>query len=117
VEERGSVLRSVDELSNGRGAMETYLILRRAAWQDANEADEARVRAAAQAERLSEFVGWLRTYTFAERDGTIGSVCVYEAAGPEAIRRHSAAALLPVDEIVQVDDVIVARPEYGPAWT
>ena len=91
--------------------METYLVLRRGAWRDGDEAQEARVRAAVETERLSEFLGWLRSYTFAECDGTIGSVCVYEAGGPEAIRRHSSAAFLPVDQIVQVVGTVVVRPD------
>jgi uncharacterized protein DUF4242 len=91
--------------------METYLILRRGAWHDVDEAEEARLRAAAETARLSEFVGWLRSYTFSECDGTIGSVCIYEADGPEAIRRHSSAASLPVDEILQVVDTVVVRPD------
>ena len=91
--------------------METYLILRRAAWSDADEAEDARTRAAAESERLSELVEWRRTYTFAECDGTIGSVCVYEAVSPEACRHHAATAVLPVDEIVRVVDTVVVRPD------
>ena len=91
--------------------METYLVLRRGAWRDRDEAEGARARAAAEAERLAEFMGWLRSYTFSECDGTIGSICIYEAGGPEAIRRHSSAASLPVDEIVQVVDTVVVRPD------
>jgi hypothetical protein len=97
--------------------METYLVLRRNAWQDAHEAEKARARAAVEAERRSELVDWIRSYTFTECDATIGSVCVYEAGGPEAIRRHSSAAALPIDQIVRVEEVIVLRPEYGSAWT
>jgi len=95
--------------------METYLILRRAAWQDVREAEEARARAAAEAERLSELVEWLRTYTFTECDGTIGSVCVYGAVSPEAVRHHAATAALPVDEIVKVVDTLVVRPDPAAA--
>ena len=91
--------------------METYLILRRGAWSDADEAEDARTRAAAESERLSELVEWRRTYTFAECDGTIGSVCVYEAVSPEALRHHAATAVLPVDEIVKVGDTVIVRPD------
>ena len=90
--------------------METYLILRRGAWSDADEAEDARTRAAAESERLSELVEWRRTYTFAECDGTLGSVCVYESVSPEALRHHAATAVLPVDEIMKVVDTVVVRP-------
>ena len=95
--------------------METYLILRRSAWRNLDEAEEAHARAAAESERLSELVEWRRTYTFAECDGTIGSVCVYEAVSPEALRHHAATAVLPVDEIVKVVDTVVVRPDPAAA--
>jgi hypothetical protein len=34
---------------------------------------------------------------------------------PEAIRHHSAAAVLPVDEILKVADVTVVRPDPAAA--
>ena len=95
--------------------METYLILRRSAWRDLDEAEEARARAAAESERLSELVEWRWTCTFAECDGTFGSVCVYEAVSPEALRHHAATAVLPVDEIVKVVDNVVVRPDPAAA--
>ena len=91
--------------------MEMYVILRRGAWHDEAEAEQACARAAAETARRSEFVGWLRSYMFSECDGTIGSICIYEAGGPEAIRRHSSGASLPVDEIVLVVDTVVVRPD------
>src|SRR5262245_36944346 len=66
VEEGGPLLRSIHELSTGEGCMETYLILRRAAWHDVREAEEARARAAVEDERFSEVVEWKRSYTIAE---------------------------------------------------
>jgi sporulation protein YlmC with PRC-barrel domain len=56
-------------------------------------------------------VRWIRSYVLAEPDGTVGTVCVYEASSPEAIRRHAAAADLPVDEIVAVADTVIVRPD------
>ncbi|MGH3348077.1 MAG: nickel-binding protein, partial [Nocardioides sp.] len=41
-------------------------------------------------------------------------VCVYEASGPEAIRRHADLAELPVDEIIAVADTVVVRPDPAP---
>ena len=51
----------------------------------------------------------------AESDGAVGTVCVYEASSPEAIRRHAAAAELPLDEIVRVPDTVLVRPGPVPA--
>lgn len=82
--------------------MQTYLVIRRAAWSSAHEQQEANVRSATEAVRMTEEIASIRSYVLEERDRTIGSVCVYEASTPEAIRRHAAAAGLPVDEIVRV---------------
>ena len=43
--------------------------------------------------------------------GEVGTVCIYEASSPEAIRRHAATAGLPVDEIVQIADTVIVRPD------
>ena len=50
-----------------------------------------------------------------ECDGTVGTVCVYQASSPEAIRTHAAAAELPVDEIVRVAGTEVERLDPIPA--
>jgi hypothetical protein len=41
----------------------------------------------------------------------VGTVCVYQASRPEAIRRHAGAADLPVDEIIEVVDTVVLQPD------
>jgi hypothetical protein len=89
--------------------METYMIVRRRAWRTRAAATAATRRADTEAERLSEVVAHVRSYVLDETDGTMGSICVYEAVGPEAIRRHSTAARLPIDEILKV-----AAPAVGP---
>jgi sporulation protein YlmC with PRC-barrel domain len=94
--------------------METYVILRRGGWESAEELREAAARSAAEDERMAEEVAWIRSYVLAERDGRAGTVCVYRATSPEAIRRHASAADLPVDEIVAVADTVVIRPDEVP---
>ena len=47
----------------------------------------------------------------AEEDGSLGTVCIYQATSPEAIREHARRAGLPVDEIVAVADTVVVRPD------
>lgn len=91
--------------------METYVIFRRNGWRTPDELREAAARSTAEAERMSEGVRWIRSYVVTERDGSLGTVCVYQAASPEAIRRHAYAATLPVDEIVAVADTVVVRAD------
>jgi hypothetical protein len=97
--------------------METYVIFRRNVWRTADELDEAVRRAAAEGERMGEEVRWIRSYVIAETDGSLGTVCVYQAASPEAIRRHAYGAILPVDEIVAAADTVVVHtdPVEAPA--
>jgi Protein of unknown function (DUF4242) len=95
--------------------METYVILRRNGWRTADELQEAAQRSTAQGDRMAEDVHWIRSYVLAETDGSLGTVCVYQASSPEAIRRHAYAATLPVDEIVAVADTVVVLPDPTPA--
>ena len=95
--------------------METYVILRRNGWRTGQELEEAAARSTAEGERMPDDVRWIRSYVLAEEDGTVGTVCIYQAASPEAIRAHAAAADLPVDEIVAVADTVVVRPDPEPA--
>jgi Nickel responsive protein SCO4226-like len=94
--------------------MDTYVILRRSGWRTADDLREAAARSTAEGERMPDDVRWIRSYVTAETDGTVGTVCIYQAASPEAIRRHAAAADLPVDEIVKVADTVIVRPDPAP---
>ena len=91
--------------------MDTYVILRRNGWRTADDLREAAERSTAEGERMSEDIRWVRSYVTAETDGTVGTVCIYQAASPEAIRRHAGGAGLPVDEIVKVADTVIVRPD------
>jgi hypothetical protein len=91
--------------------METYVILRRGGWRTADDLRLAAARSTVEGERMSDDVRWIRSYVTAETDGGVGTVCIYQASSPEAIRRHAAAAELPVDEIVKVGDTVIVRPD------
>jgi hypothetical protein len=91
--------------------VETYVILRRGGWRTADDLRDAAERSTAEGERMPDDVRWIRSYVTAETDGRVGTVCVYQASSPEAIRRHASAADLPVDEIVKVADTVIVRPD------
>jgi hypothetical protein len=95
--------------------MHTYVILRRSGWRDGAELGDAVTRSSTEAERMADDVAWIRSYVLQERDGHLGTVCVYRATSPEAVRRHAGEALLPVDEIVEVTETLVVRPDPAPA--
>jgi len=97
--------------------METYVILRRNGWRTAEDLAAAAERSIAEGEQMPDEVAWIRSYVLAEPDGTVGTVCVYQASSPEAIRKHAGRAVLPVDEIVKVADTVIVRPDPVPAAT
>ena len=97
--------------------METYVILRRGGWGTGDELAEAAARSTAEGDRMSDDIRWIRSYVTAEPDGRVGTVCIYQATSPEAIRRHAEAAGLPVDEIVRVADTVIVRPDPVPEAT
>lgn len=96
--------------------MNLYAILRRSGWRSGTELDEAAARSTRVGnEDMPDEVRWIRSYVLEERDGSVGTVCIYEATSPEAIRKHADLAELPVDEIIAVADTVVLRPDPEPA--
>ncbi len=88
--------------------MQTYLVVRRSAWPSEQARQAADLRSSTEAARMVNDIASIRSYVLEECDLTLGSVCIVEASSPEAVRRHAAAADLPVDEIVRVADASIA---------
>jgi hypothetical protein len=94
--------------------MQTYVILRRHGWASAEELGEAAARSTAEGDQMPDDIRWIRSYVLGERDGAVGTVCVYQASSPEAIREHARRADLPADEIIPVADTVLVRPDPAP---
>jgi hypothetical protein len=95
--------------------METYVIRREKAWASPQELETAAERSKQVAE--SEFpddIRWIRSYVIAEPGGTLGTVCIYQASDPEAVRRHAQRVGMPADEVLEVADTVVIRPDPQP---
>jgi hypothetical protein len=95
--------------------MKTYVILRREGWQSAEDLERAAERSTEVGDQMPDDVRWIRSYVLEEAAGSVGTVCIYEASSPEAIRRHAGQADLPVDEIIQVAGTVIVRPDPVPA--
>ena len=96
--------------------MQLYAILRRSGWRSGEELEEAAGRSTRVGnEDMPDDVRWIRSYVLDEGGGSVGTVCIYEASSPEAIRKHASLADLPVDEIIAVADTVVVRPDPQPA--
>jgi hypothetical protein len=93
--------------------MKTYVILRRDGWNSPEELQAAAARSSAVGdEEMSDDIRWIRSYVLAEpADGGLGTVCIYQASSPEKIREHAERAGLPVNEIIEVADTVIVRPD------
>jgi hypothetical protein len=93
--------------------MDLYVILRRNGWRSGEELEAAAARSTEEGDRRGD-VRWIRSYVLEEGGGSVGTVCIYQATSPEAIRRHASLADLPVDEIIAVADTVFVRPDPAP---
>ena len=92
--------------------MNTYIILRRSGWASRDDLEKAASRSArvGQAE-MPDRVRWIRSYITQEPDNRLGTVCVYQATNPAALREHAQRADLPCDVIVPVGDLVVVNED------
>jgi hypothetical protein len=95
--------------------MNTYVIRREKAWTGAAEleATAERSKEVAQGE-FPDDIRWIRSYVIDEPGGTLGTVCIYQASGIEAVRQHAERVGMPADEILEVADTVVIRPDPEP---
>ncbi len=94
--------------------MNTYVILRRSGWRSPDDLQAAAARSAQVGdEEMSDDIRWIRSYVLEEDGGSVGTVCIYQATSPEAIREHASRADLPADEIIAVADTVFVRPDPG----
>jgi hypothetical protein len=92
--------------------MQLYAIIRRNGFADRPDLEAAAARSTQVADdQLPDDIRWIRSYVLSESNGTLGTLCIYEASSPEAIREHARSATLPVDEIVSIADTVVVRPD------
>jgi hypothetical protein len=92
--------------------MQTYVILRRGAWETGPEQDEAAAKSTKIAdEEMSDQVRWIRSYVISEEDGSLGMVCIYQAEDEDAIMEHAQRADIPADEVIPVADTVIIRDD------
>lgn len=92
--------------------MNLYLIRRRYAWKTPEELQETAARSRRIGdEEMSSDIRWIRSYVVHEPDGTLGTLCVYEATSAAAIEDHARRVGMPADEITPVVDTVVVRPD------
>jgi hypothetical protein len=99
-------------MMSGPNEMKTYAIRRKNAWSSPGEVEQVAARSKQIGDdEFATQVRWIRSYVIAEEDGTLGTVCIYQAVTPEAIRKHAQRVGMPADEIWAVADTVVIRPD------
>jgi thiamine biosynthesis protein ThiC len=92
--------------------MKLYEIRRRGGWNSPAELQAAAARSAQVGdEQMSDDIRWIRSYVVHEEDGALGTVCIYQASSPEKIREHASRAGLPADQILEIADTVIVRPD------
>lgn len=92
--------------------MQMYVIRRRNGWKNAGELEAAAAKSRRIGdEEMPSDIRWIRSYVAKEADGSLGTVCIYEASSPEAIRDHAKRVGMPADEITPVAATVVVRED------
>jgi hypothetical protein len=95
--------------------MKTYVIRRESAWQNADELGAAAERSKqVAADDFPDDIRWIRSYVIGEPGGSLGTVCIYQASSIEAVREHAGRVGMPADEVLEVVDTVVIRPDPEP---
>ena len=92
------------------------MIIRRRGWRTIDDQEQAAGRSRAVGDNeMSDDIRWIRSYVLEEDDGSVGTVCVYQASSEKKIREHTQRPDLPVTEVVPVGGTVVVRPDPEPA--
>ena len=92
--------------------MNLYAIRRPSAWANPQELEFTAAKSAKVGdEEMTDQVRWIRSYVVEEPDGKLGTICIYQAAGPEAIRDHARRVGMPGDEFYKVATTVVVRDD------
>lgn len=91
--------------------MNLYAILRRDGFADGAVLEAAAARSTEVGNSMPDDIRWIRSYVLGEENGTVGTLCIYQASSEEAIRQHARKADLPVSEIIPITGTVVVRPD------
>jgi hypothetical protein len=95
--------------------MNTYVIRREKGWPSPAELEKSAARSTEVANKeFPDEIRWIRSYVIPEEDGSVGTVCIYQAPDAETIRRHASRVGMPADEILDVRELVVVRPDPEP---
>ena len=92
--------------------MYTYVITRANGWANPDELKAAAaVSSRVGNDEMPDKVRWIRSYVTRHEGGRLGTVCIYQATDPEAIREHARRVGMPADAITPIVDTVIVRPD------
>jgi uncharacterized protein DUF4242 len=92
--------------------MQLYAIRRPMGWRTPGELSEAAAKSRRIGdEEMPSDIRWIRSYVVKEEDGSLGTVCIYEASSAAKIREHADRVGMPATEVVEVADTVLVRPD------
>jgi sporulation protein YlmC with PRC-barrel domain len=92
--------------------MNTYAIRRERAWESPADLEKTAERSKEVAD--SDFpndIAWMRSYVIKEEGGTLGTICIYQATDIDTVREHAKRVDMPADEVLEVADTVIVRPD------
>jgi Protein of unknown function (DUF4242) len=94
--------------------MQLYGILRRNGWATPDDLEASAKRSAEEGDKEGSGVRWIRSYVLKEESGELGTFCVYEGESADTIRAHAKATPMPADEVLEIADTVIVRPDPAP---
>jgi len=92
--------------------MDLYVIRRPSAWANLKELETAGAQSARIGnDEMPDRVRWIRSYVVHEKDGRIGTFCIYLARDEESIREHARRVGMPGDDIHRVATTVIVRDD------
>lgn len=92
--------------------MDLFLIRRKGAWKTPAELEKTAAKSSQIGnDEMSDRVRWIRSYVVKEPDGTLGTLCVYQATDADSIREHARRVGMPGDDVMQVASTVVIRED------
>lgn len=92
--------------------MNLYVIRRPSAWADLKELEFAGAKSARIGnDEMPDRVRWIRSYVVHEKDGRVGTFCIYLARDEESIREHARRVGMPGDEIYPIATTVIVRDD------
>ncbi len=97
--------------------MELYIVRRYGIWSSEDEIEAANEKSLRVGEEMKDRLRWIRSYAVTEDDGRVGSLCIYEASDPDAIREHGRRIGAPSEDFHVVRGTAIKRSDPQPVMS